>query len=209
MTWILGLLLASSAIFNKALVLTYKTQITLASPALHVGLNEMFVKVLRNFQVGSWVSGLGGGWLFLFAFCSFWFYASSSTFWGWRLVLSGFVSHSEPAECCYRAPGDWLLHECLLKIKERNCERRDLASLTHKVWSPYLSPSFSACLYCVIEHRHVCVCVPSSATSFFLNYVFLVLQSSPGADWQNQTMTVKQNLFLQIHTVSGLQFLFV
>lgn len=39
MTWILGLLLASSAIFNKALVLTYKTQITLASPALHAGLN--------------------------------------------------------------------------------------------------------------------------------------------------------------------------
>lgn len=79
MTWILGLLLASSAIFNKALVLTYKTQITLASPALHVGLNEMFVKVLRNFQVGSWVSGLGEGGLFLFALCSFWFYASSST----------------------------------------------------------------------------------------------------------------------------------
>lgn len=61
MTWILGLLLASSAIFNKALVLTYKTQITLASPALHEGLNEMFVKVLGNFQVGSWVSGLGEG----------------------------------------------------------------------------------------------------------------------------------------------------
>ena len=74
-------------------------------------------------------------------------------------MLSGFVSHSEPAECCYRAPWDWLLHECLLKIKECNCERRDLASLTHKVWSPYLPPSFSACLCCVIEHRHACVCV--------------------------------------------------
>lgn len=115
--------------------------------------------MLGNFQVVSWVSGLGRGGLFLFGFCSFWFYASPSRLWGWRLVFSGFVSHSEPAEHCYRAPWDWLLHECLWKIKECNCKWRDLASLTHKVWSPSLPASFSACLCYVIEHRHACVCV--------------------------------------------------
>ena len=74
MTWILGLPLASSAIFNQALGLTCKTQITLASPALHMELNEMFVKVLGNSQVDAWVGGLGV--LFLFGFCFVWFFAS-------------------------------------------------------------------------------------------------------------------------------------
>lgn len=167
MTWILGLLLASSAIFNKALVLPHKTQITLASPALHVGLNEMFVKVLRNFQVGSWVSGLGRG-LFLFALCSFGFMLLHLHREGGDLCWVGLYPHSEPAECCYRAPWDWLLHECLLKIKECNCEQRDLKILDTQQGMITIFSSFSACLYCVIEHRHACVCVPSSATSFFL-----------------------------------------
>lgn len=66
MTWILGLPFASSAIFNKALGLTRKTQITPASPALHMGLNEMFVQVLGNSQVDAWVGGFVFVW---FLFC--------------------------------------------------------------------------------------------------------------------------------------------
>ena len=52
MTWILWLPVAGYAFFNKALVLTWKMQITLASLAsLQTGLNEMFVKELGNSRV--------------------------------------------------------------------------------------------------------------------------------------------------------------
>lgn len=50
MTWILGLPLAISVIFNKTFVLTWTMQITLASPAWQTGLNEMFLKELVNSQ---------------------------------------------------------------------------------------------------------------------------------------------------------------
>lgn len=106
------------------------------------------------------------------------------------------LSHSEPAECCYRAPGTgFSMNVCWNKKNVTVNRERSYRSLTRKVWSsPYLSPPFLHACIVVIEHRHA-VCVPSPATSFFLTMSSLVLQRSPGADWQKSGQWLWNRIF--------------